>query len=67
MTTKHFDAIVAKNNLARVVRGIMRKEYAEMSELPWGQMLYDLQEIEHYLGVGNQPEVTDIVDSDIEI
>ena len=67
MTTKHFDAIIAKNNLARTLRQINRREIADVAELPLLQMAHDLQEIERYIGEGNQPSAYDIMNSEIEL
>lgn len=54
MTTKHFDAIIAKNNIARELKS---------SEPNLGYIFWCLREIEDYTGEGNQPSVSDIIDT----
>jgi hypothetical protein len=55
----HFDAVVAKNDIAREVRDrIHRKE-----EMNAQFILSCLEEIEKYIGTLNQPSVKDIVDT----
>ncbi len=67
MTSKHFDAIIAKNNIARVLKGLQAGEYAELNELPLRQLNFDLREIEIFIGEGNQPSISDIINSEMEL
>lgn len=62
-----FDAVVAKNNIARTLRALARGEYTSINELPLNQLRFDLNEIETYIGVMNQPSVDDILESFMEI
>jgi hypothetical protein len=67
MTQKHFDAIIAKNQIARLVRQINRREFENINELPLNDLAFQLQEIEKYIGQGNQPSVYDIMNSEMEL
>jgi len=61
MTQKHFDAIIAKNNIAEVIRQIEKGEFESISELPMQALEFDLATIEEYIGTGNQPSVDEVI------
>lgn len=56
MNQKHFDAILAKNNIARELRDMLNGDVASISF-----MRSCLKDIEAYIGEGNQPSVEDII------
>ncbi len=60
--SKHFDAIIAKNNIARVLRGLRAGEYESINEIPLRALHFDLREIEIYIGEMNQPSINDILE-----
>lgn len=57
MNGKHFDAIRAKNNIARELRDL--KNLYEPVSPQWIE--YNLREIEKYIGEANQPSIEDII------
>jgi hypothetical protein len=57
MTNKHFEAILAKNNIAREIRDSERNN--EPISTSFIKNL--LKDIEAYTGEGNQPSVEDII------
>lgn len=59
MNNKHFDAILAKNNIARIIRDLDTE-----GMVPVNSLVFQLQEIENYIGEGNQPCVKDIVEDE---
>jgi hypothetical protein len=65
--SKRFDAIIAKNNLARLLRQIQAGEFESISELPLRQIRFDLREIEIFTGELNQPSISDIMESEHEL
>lgn len=59
MTDKKFNAILAKNDIAREVRdSIQHRE-----EMSTNQIMYCLNQIEAYIGEANQPSVNDIINT----
>lgn len=52
MTEKHFDAILAKNYIARAIKG-------DPAYISVEYIMERLKEIEAYIGQGNQPSVAD--------
>ena len=74
MTPKHFNAILAKNNIARELRdadtGASTKNgltFPSQCLVDRNTLLVLLRDIETYTGEGNQPSIDDIINSDIEI
>ena len=61
MSDKRFQAILAKNRIARELA-----EYANGELLLIDVVLADLQCIEEVLGEGNQPSVTDIFENNTD-
>lgn len=62
--SKHFDAVIAKNNIARVLRDINVGHYEAVSDLPLRALIFDLREIEIYIGEMNQPSINDILETE---
>lgn len=58
MTDKQFNAIIAKNHIARELGDYMRDTNNEIS-VPF--VLSCLRDIEAYTGEGNQPNIDDII------
>lgn len=58
-TDKHFDAILAKNDIAREVRDSIQQG----ERMSTNAILYALNQIEAYIGESNQPSVNDIVNT----
>jgi hypothetical protein len=58
MTKKHFDAILAKNSIAREVRN--QRFQNEPASLNFIEEC--LKDIEDYIGQANQPYVVDIIE-----
>ena len=56
MSNRHFKAILAKNRIAEEVR-----EYLDNKTVSVASLVDALQDIELYMGQGNQPEVLDII------
>ena len=56
MTKKHFNAILAKNNIAREMRDAIKGE-----PLSYSALRHALNDIEKYTGEGNQPCIFDIL------
>lgn len=56
MTDKHFQAILAKNEIAKALRDYVDSD----EELAVNHVFAMLQEIEEYIGQGNQPSALDI-------
>lgn len=64
MTTKHFDAVIAKNRIAEFLRD------AKPGEITYGDLSnigFQLREIEIYIGEGNQPSISDIISGESEL
>lgn len=57
MTTKHFEAILAKNDIARAIRD----SFLKPEELNLRYIVERLKDIEAYTGEANQPSVIDIL------
>lgn len=62
MTDKKFNAILAKNHIARELKQADTKE-----DLSIDYIVSCLRDIEAYLGQANQPSVDDIINSDMDI
>lgn len=62
MRKKHFDAILAKNDMAREIRTLI-----ETGDCSINFIQYMLKVIEDWIGEGNQPSVQEIWESKIEI
>lgn len=60
MTNKHFEAILAKNNIAREIRDCEQNNDPISTEF----IKNLLKDIEAYTGEGNQPSVEDIINSE---
>jgi hypothetical protein len=62
--SKKFDAIIAKNEIARWLRDTKPEEvgHGDLHVLR-----YWLREIEIYIGEGNQPSISDIIESEVEL
>lgn len=58
-TDKKFDAILAKNDIARQVRDSIQHREPMSTD----QIMYCLNQIEIYLGQDNQPSVNDIINT----
>ena len=69
MTGVHFDAILAKNLIARELRQYLRPIYGQEfeRELNANYIIELLKDIELYTGEGNQPSVVDIITSEVEL
>lgn len=61
MKQKKFDAILAKNEIARELAEYVNSEYINVA-----YFYYKLQELENYLGVGNQPSVEEIINNNTD-
>jgi hypothetical protein len=61
MTPKHFKAILAKNDIAREIA--QARKYNE--SISYNFVLSCLEDIEAYIGKGNQPSARNIVDTNI--
>lgn len=61
MTDKKFNAILAKNNIAREIA-----HYRNGNDLHINAILTALNDIEKYLGVANQPSVNNISEHNIK-
>ena len=70
MTNKHFDAILAKNCIARHIKDI-KSDIASGKEKRIKRaidyIVARLNEIEAYTGAGNQPSVNAIMESNVNI
>lgn len=66
MTDKHFNAILAKNAIAKELGdtpiGNMEAEDASMVRSSLVFISAQLQQIEDYIGQGNQPSIKDIIE-----
>ena len=60
MTDKHFDAILAKNQIARELK--QKKDDVSLTNIKNLLLI-----IEEYIGEGNQPSVEDILESEQDI
>lgn len=60
MTDLHFDAIIAKNNIAREIRD--SRQHHEEINASWVEA--QLAIIEQFIGEGNQPAISDILESE---
>ena len=67
MTNKHFNAILAKNNIARAIRDYKNAPQGSVEPLSIIQIISDLCVIETYMGEGNQPSVNNIYDSSMNL
>jgi len=56
MTTKHFNAILAKNN---IITEIMQADKNNDIDIPY--IIHELKDIEKYIGEANQPSVDEII------
>lgn len=61
MTDKHFNAILAKNGIAREIRDKAKAWNSESMNISY--IVKQLKEIEAYIGEANQPSVEDIITS----
>lgn len=61
MTDRHFDAILAKNYLARAVADLVRDGAVSGHQGRW--LVARLEEIEEHTGRANQPGVWDIFEN----
>jgi hypothetical protein len=57
MTKKHFNAILAKNNIAREIADCRAGMLMNL-----GFIQHELEAIESYIGQANQPTVSDIIE-----
>lgn len=60
--TKNFNAILAKNEIAREIRDMTHKPTRCHPSIVY--LVHNLKIIEKYLGEGNQPSVQDIIFSE---
>ena len=67
MTDKKFNAILAKNEIARELKEGENGGMAGEVVISRGFVLACLRDIEAYLGQANQPTVDEIIDSDMKI
>ena len=74
MNDKHFDTILAKNEIARELKrwkndlsypAEVRKFFRQSVSMDY--LLHKLEEIEAYVGTGNQPSVKEIMESKLWI
>jgi hypothetical protein len=63
MTKKRFDAILAKNDIAREIKQLRNNQEPISSNV----IIYALETIEQFLGEGNQPSINDILNTTVEI
>jgi hypothetical protein len=61
MNTKHFHAILAKNELAREIRDGESTSTPGMIEVSAYKLQAALEDIEAYTGEGNQPSIESII------
>ncbi len=61
---KKFDAILAKNEIARELKNYQKNPYDLVS---LSYLVYSIKIIEKYLGEANQPSVENILKSKIDI
>lgn len=61
MTQKHFDAILAKNNIAKQLRDAEGTGTLGEVKIDRARLLFYLREIETYVGEGNQPSIMEIL------
>lgn len=61
MTNKHFDAILSKNELAKMI--VENEGTGTLGEIrvSTSQLKFHLMEIERFIGTGNQPSVFEII------
>lgn len=65
MTNKKFNAILAKNEIARMIREAeLTGEMIGEIKLSSHQLIEHLKDIEDYLGQGNQPCIIDILEDE---
>jgi hypothetical protein len=64
MNNKQFSAILAKNEIVREIADAQRAKNGLMGDIivSSGRLLYQLLEIEKYIGTGNQPSIEDILE-----
>lgn len=71
MSDKKFNAILAKNNIAREVRDYLnsssRSEDGSREPIFIKYIVHELKELESFLGEANQPSVADILSSDYSL
>jgi len=63
MNNKHFDAILSKNELAKMI--VENENTGTLGEIKVSvsQLKFHLMEIERFIGTGNQPSVFDIINN----
>jgi len=64
MTDKKFNAILAKNEIARELREWMNLSREEKASFGVGTIIFNLKEVERYLGESNQPSIIEIIEED---
>lgn len=64
MTNEHFEAILAKNAIARGIREYKNAPVGEGEPLSIYQLIENLRAIEGFIGQGNQPSIEDIIESE---
>ena len=64
MYNKKFNAILAKNNIAREIRNYFDAPQGEREPIHISYCINELKEIEKYLGEGNQQSVDSIINSE---
>ena len=67
MTNKHFNAILAKNDIARAIKDYKKCSNGTVDPLPIFQILSALYVIETYIGEGNQPSIQNIYESSMNL
>ncbi len=64
MTNKKFNAILAKNNIAREVKDYLNAPIGEREPIHISYIISELITIEEFLGEGNQPSIKSILNCD---
>ena len=63
MTKKHFNAILAKNDIAKWIKQDFN-DIKSNSFLPYEAIRLALKDIEKQIGEGNQPSIDDVISSE---
>lgn len=59
---KKFDAIIAKNEIAKIIKELQGRTLKQMREpIHFDALWFNLKEIEAFIGCGNQPSVVDFI------
>ena len=64
ISNKHFNAILAKNEIAREIRNYANEPAGNQQDLHISFVVESLKEIEKYLGESNQPSINEIMTSE---